>query len=333
MASKPGDLLTFARGELLRQIEGAKVRILLASPFLSVAIAGYVVEAATRSSAAERRLMTALDPRSVRIGVLDPKALLMLQGNGFEIVSRRNLHAKVSVIDSYWGLIGSGNLTNAGLGGTERGNAELGVVLNGTQLDRAAAIFSDWWQDGTPVSRQLIERFDALERLGKIPDDPFPYGQPVESAQTDELRRFLAEDEAMAHPRRYWLKSAYHDPASPDWWHRGWISDSAPLPKYKKGDLIIIYLGARNGGPQLCPAVLRAETIARYDRDWVIRHRDLKAADQWPYVTETTFVADLPVDQGVSLGLIGKTGNSLRRGNCSITREEFEKLARAMCRE
>ena len=317
----------------MRQIENAKARIWLASPFLSAAIAEYIAEAATRSSATERRLLTALVPRSVRVGVLDPKALLILEDYGFKIVSRRNLHAKVSVVDSHWGLVGSGNLTDAGLGGTERGNAELGVVLDEPQLDQAVAIFSRWWQGGTRVSRQLIEKFDALERMGKLPDEPMPNGPSVKLPQTDELSRFLAEDEAAANSRRYWLKSAYHDPGNPDWWHRGWISDSAPLPNYMKGDLIVIYLGARNGGPQLCPAVLRAKTMARDDRDWVIRHRDLKAAGQWPYVTETAFVADLPVDQGVPLRLIGKTGHSLRRGNCGITREEFEALARAMCGE
>lgn len=333
MASNPGDLLTFARSELLRQIEGASDRIWLASPFLSTAIAAYIAEAAAKSSAVQLRMLTALVPRSVRVGVLDPKALLILKDSGFEIVSRRNLHAKVSLIDSRWGLVGSGNLTNAGLGSTERGNAELGVVLDRAQLNRAAEIFVDWWQGGDPVSEQLIEQFDALERLDKAPDEAAAYGPPVESPQIDELRRLLAEDEVTAHARSYWLKSAYHDPSNPDWWNRGWISDSAPLPRYEQGDLIVIYLGAKNDGPQLCPAVLRAEAGARYDRDWVVRHRDPEAADKWPYVTETTFIADLPVDQGVSLGLIGKTGNSLRRGNCSITREEFETLASAMCGE
>ena len=269
MASNPGELLTFARGELLRQIEGASDRIWLASPFLSTAIATYIAEAAARSSATERRLMTAMAPRSVRVGVLDPKALLILHDSGFRIVSRSNLHAKVSLIDSRWGLVGSGNLTNAGLGSTERGNAELGVVLDNSQIDRAAAIFIDWWQASDPLSRQFIEKFDGLERLGKISDEPMPYGPPVEPAQTEELERFLAEDDATANSRRYWLKSAYHDPSNPDWWQRGWISDSAPQPQYEKDDLIVIYLGARNGGPQLCPAVLRAATSSRLDRqDW-----------------------------------------------------------------
>jgi len=331
MALVPGKLVTFARGELLRQIESAGERIWLASPYLSRPIADYIVTSTAKSSASDLRLMTALVPGSVKVGALDPKALRILQEGGFEIASRSNLHAKVSIVDSHWGLVGSGNLTNAGLGSTKRGNAELGVALGGTQIDEAAEIFARWWHDAKPVSRKLIETFDALERIGRPPGEPVAYGPPVESAQTDELEQILAEDEEAAHARQYWLKSAYHDPNNPDWWHRGWISDSAPLPKYKKNDLIVIYLGAKNGGPQLCPAVVRAATESRYDPGWVIEHRDPKAANQWPYVTETAFVADLPVTDGVSLELIGKTGHSLRRGNCSIAREEFERLARAMC--
>lgn len=257
MPSSPGDLLTFARGELLRQIEGASERIWLASPYLSAPIASHIVKSVAKSPAVQRRLMTALVPGSVKVGVLDPKALLILREGGFEIASRRNLHAKVSVVDSNWGLIGSGNLTNAGLGSTERGNAELGVVLDRAQINEAAAIFARWWSDADPVSKRLIEKFDALERISKVPGEPADYGPPVDLPQTDELEQILAEDEATAHSRRYWLKSAYHDPSNPDWWHRSWISDSAPLPKYKKEDLIVIYLGARNGGPQLCSMALR----------------------------------------------------------------------------
>jgi hypothetical protein len=330
MGLAPGDLVTFARGELLRQIEGAGERIWLASPFLSNSIATYIARAAANSSAADRRLMTALTPDSVRVGVLDPKALLTLKDADFEITSRGNLHAKVSIADSSWGLVGSGNLTNAGLGSTDRGNAELGVVLGSEQIVEAAKVFDGWWGQAKPVSRSLIATYDALERIPRSPGMT-PYGPPVEAPQIDQLIEILAENPETAHSRRYWLKSAYHDPADPDWWHRGWINDSAPLPQFQKDDLIVIYLGARNHGPQLCPAVVRAATESRLDRDYVIEHRDPGAADQWPYVTETTFVADVPLADGAPLALVDKTGSSLRRGNCSITREEFEKLARAMC--
>jgi len=329
MASSPGDLVTFARGELLRQVEGASKRIWLASPYLSAPIASHLINSAAMSSAVQRRLVTALVPGSVRVSALDPKALLILEEGGFEITSIRNLHAKLSIVDSQWGLVGSGNLTNAGLGSTSRGNAELGVILDQAQIEAAAAIFTGWWEEAKPVSRELIEEFDKIERVGASPGEVKAYGSVVEPSQTDDLEQILAEDKATAYSRGYWIKSAYHAPENPDWWHRRWISDALP-PKYAVGDLIVIYLGKKNDGPQLCPAVVRAVSNPRDDRQWVVSHRDEEAADQWRHVTETTFVADVPIAEGVPLSLIGKNGRSIQRGNCSITREEFETLAQAM---
>lgn len=330
-AQRPGRLLSFARGELLKRVEAANERIRLTSPFLSVGVADHLAEAAERSEATDRRLITALVAGSVRVGVLDPAALLLLMEAGFDIRSIRNLHAKVSIIDRNWALVGSGNLTKAGLGGTARGNVELGVVLSGPQLAEAEDYYERWWTKAKPVSPGLLEEFDQIERVGLNPTKAEDFGSVWEAPQTEELERILLEDEATASERGYWIKSAYHSPEDPDWWTRGWISDSQP-PKYEIGDLIVIYLGKENEGPQRCPAVVRVRSLPRKDSEWVVEHRDEKAADQWPYVTETAFVADvLPVTRGADLASIRKTGRSVQRGNCGISREEFEVLARALC--
>jgi len=50
----------------------------------------------------------------VQAGALSPKALQVLKGDGWQICSIRTLHAKLSIVDEARGLIGSGNLTNAG---------------------------------------------------------------------------------------------------------------------------------------------------------------------------------------------------------------------------
>lgn len=329
-AEPPGKLLTFARGELLRRVEAASERILLASPFLSVRVAAHLAEAAERSDAADRRLITALAVGSVRVGVLDPDALRLPMEAGFKVGSIRNLHAKVSIVDRSWALVGSGNLTKAGLGGTARGNVELGVELSETQLAEAEGFYESWWAKADPVSSGLLEEFDQIERV--VPDltEAEDFGPALEEPQTEELGQILAEDEVSAAARGYWIKSAYHSSEDPDWWTRSWISD-AQRPGYAIGDLIVIYLGKKNDGPQRCPAIVRATSLPRKDSKWVIEHRDEKAANQWPYVTETAFVADVsPVTKGVDLSLIGKGGRSVQRGNCRISREEFEVLARVL---
>lgn len=328
-AEPAGRLIAFARGELFGRVEAAEQRIFLASPFLTMRVAAHLAEMSSRSAAADRRLITALVPQSVRSGVLDPSALLHLREAGFEIRSIRNLHAKLSLVDG-WGLVGSGNLTKAGLGGTARGNVELGVVLSVAQIAEAGDYFDGWWQRARPVGPGVLEAFDSIERIASASGGSQPFGPAWEEPQTEALDRVLAEDTASASARGYWIKSAYHSPEEPDWWMRGWISD-AHLPKYEIGDLIFIYLGKENGGPQRCPAVVRVISQAREDSKWVVEHRDEEAAGQWPYVTETAFVADvLPVGKGVDLSLIGKNGRSVQRGNCRITRGEFEVLARAM---
>jgi len=325
----PGRLVAFARGALLSRVEAAEQRIFLSSPFLTMQVAAHLAEMASRSAAADRRLITALVPQSVRAGILDPSALLCLRETGFQVRSIRNLHAKLSLVDG-WGLVGSGNLTKAGLGGTARGNVELGAVLSGSQIAEAEDYFERWWGRAKPVGPELLAKFDAIERIAPGPLDVEAFGPAWEEPQTEELDRVLAEDARSAASRGYWIKSAYHSPEEPDWWTRGWISD-AQLPRYAIGDLIFIYLGKENGGPQRCPAVVRAISAPRLDPKWVVEHRDEEAAGKWPHVTETAFVADvLPVGRGVDLSLIGKNGRSVQRGNCRITREEFEVLAWAM---
>jgi hypothetical protein len=324
---QPGELVPFARGELLQGIEAAQERIWLASPFISAPIASYVVKSAAKApGTAEKKLLTALVGGSVRVRALDPKALLILQEGGFEVRSIQTLHAKVSIVDSDWALVGSGNLTNAGLGSTERGNVELGVILNPVQVAVAAAIYAGWWDEALPVSRELIEEFDALPRIRRKADEPPDYGTVVEPPQTAALDEILAEDIAAAHSRGYWIKSAYHSPTRPDWWHRNWISDPTH-PRYEIGDLIVIYLTGKDGGPQACPSIVRVSSSSRNDPEWVIKHRDAAAAGQWPWVTETTFVADVAIADAVSLTLIDKAAPQTR---ATISRKEFEVLARTM---
>ena len=139
-----GELVTYARTELLARIRGCRAASLAREP---------VPEQASRRGdrlrggagcASERRLLTALVASSVLARVLDPGALETLLDSGFELCSVPNLHAKLSLTDTSWGLVGSGNLTNAGLGSEGRANVELGVNLDAEQIASAAELFARW---------------------------------------------------------------------------------------------------------------------------------------------------------------------------------------------
>lgn len=324
-----GELITYARTELLARVRGAKQRIWLASPFLSKPVAEEIVTAVEESQAAERHLLTALVAGSVQTRVLDPSALETLLDSGFEICSVPNLHAKVSLIDTTWGLVGSGNLTNSGLGGEGRANVELGVVLDAGQFATAAELFARWWDDADPVGAAVIAEYAALPRLKQPPDQPLAHGAPVGVGLPQSLEDILAEDELRALGRGYWVKSNYQRHDNSTWWNRGWISDWRQA-SYAIGDLIVLYLGAKDGGPAICPAVARVTEQSQFADKWIAEHGDPEAAQQWPYRTMIEVVGEVPIKSGAKLEDFGLTGQSVQGGYCSITRRQFEEALRAM---
>jgi len=324
-----GELVTYARTELLTRIRGAEQRVWLASPFLSKPIADEIATAVVESSVEERRLLTALVAGSVQTRVLNPGGLETLLDAGFEICSVSNLHAKVSLIDSSWGLVGSGNLTNSGLGSEGRANVELGVVLDDGQIATAAELFVRWWDDASPVGANAIAEYTALPRLKQLPGQPVAYGAPVGVGLPQSFEDILAEDELTAGGRGYWVKSNYQRHDNPTWWERGWISDWRQA-SYAIGDLIVLYLSAKDGGPAICPAVVRVTEQSELAREWIAEHGDPEAALQWPYRTRVEVVGEVPIEFGAKLESFGLTGQSLQSGYCSITRQQFEQALRAM---
>ncbi len=324
-----GELVTYARTELLTRIRGAEQRVWLASPFLSKPVADEIATAVVESSAEERRLLTALVAGSVQTRVLNPGGLETLLDAGFEICSVPNLHAKVSLIDSSWGLIGSGNLTNSGLGSEGRANVELGVVLDDEQIATAAELFVRWWDDANPVGANAIAEYAALPRLKQLPGQPVAYGAPVGVGLPQSFDDILVEDELTAGGRGYWVKSNYQRHDNPTWWERGWISDWRQA-SYAIGDLIVLYLSAKDGGPAICPAVVRVTEQSELAREWIAEHGDPEAALQWPYRTRVEVVGEVPIESGAKLESFGLTGQSLQSGYCSISRQQFEQALRAM---
>ncbi len=329
-----GSLVQFARPELVARIAQARRRILLVSPFITGGVAKEIAEAAERSRARERWLITELIERSVRSRVLDPKGLNRLAQAGFTVASLDHLHAKVSIVDN-WGLVGSGNLTDRGLGekgdqeGRGRANIELGVILDQSQVKRALELFKNEWRPpATELTLDDIAEFEGLKPYPRPKTELEKAGESVGVVGTERLKELLSEP--VDPDCSYWLDPNYHDRANPRWWEeRGWISDRRNVG-IKEGDLIVIYLAKRNRGPGKCPAVVRALGPARERPAFLRRERDAEAADRWPWVTEIEVIGDVPPDQGVGLNVIGKVGQSLQGGPLSITRSQFEKLAKGL---
>jgi hypothetical protein len=320
MTQAHDELVTVAGRVLLWQACHAEDRIWLASPYLSAPAADQLVKE-TATAVQDRRLLTTLDENAVRRGALSAVGLLKLRSGGFEIANVENLHAKLSLVDS-WGLVGSANLTVSGLG-LDHGNLELGIELGTSQHHGAEAIFKRWWKRASPVSVAELERLAALP-VKRPPGGGKAPGPRLSPSGAEDLEAILAEDPATAKSRGYWIKAAYQGRGREDWWNRGWISDWRPA-SYSPRDLIVVYLSAHDGGPARCPAVVRAMTRVRHDPEFVLAAGDAEAIPQWPYVTETVRVAQLlPVTEGVELETMGKTSRSLQNGYCKLTRGQFE---------
>jgi phosphatidylserine/phosphatidylglycerophosphate/cardiolipin synthase-like enzyme len=242
-------LVELARGKLLAQIRGARRRVWLVAPYLTGGVADEIIEARETSDAKDFRLITALTERSVRSRVLDPKALGRLHGADFRVWDLKDLHAKVSVVDD-WGLVGSGNLTDSGIGeGKKSPNIELGVILAPPQVVRAAELIEHWWAMANEQSLDDFVPYEAMKPYPAPQGDIGKKGTSIGVLGTERLREILEEDPE-SHPERpYWIDPNYHDYRQEGWWRqRRWLSDWRDS-RIKKDDLIVIYLAAHDGGP------------------------------------------------------------------------------------
>jgi hypothetical protein len=303
--ARAGELLDMARDDLVESVRGANRRAWLTSPFLSASVAGLIAEAGNFSKAADLRFITALGADPVRRGVLSVKGLESLLEAGFVLRSVPNLHAKAAIIDSDWGLAGSGNLTVSGLGGSGGGNVELGVVLSRPQVTAAARYFKGWWSLAEPILKSDLthyRRWSPKRGAGTAKKDRGPvYGMPIPTRPGRELSRLKAERTSRHPDRGYWLKMLYYDGRDLSrWWEEmTWVSDvhtrrkrdRKPLgrPTYRVGDLLVLYLVG-----EACPAIAEVTKEAEFDPERVRRESNRSDADRWGWVTEVRVIHKNP---------------------------------------
>lgn len=287
-------------------IRKAQSEVLIATPFLSLEVAQEVALAALASTAEKRMFLTALNDRAISGGFLNPKGLRVLSDARFEIRSLRNLHAKVCLVDGSAGILGSGNLTTAGLGGRRRKNLELGVELAKPQAASARKIVAGWWREAKPVNDAVIDRCSKLTPS---------YGGGAGGG----FGSFLYGDETELPERRpsgstgIWLKMLYHHRRrdQPNWWRKvSWISDGRPPPspqklvngpRYKTGDLILFYLVEVGGSVRCCPAVAKVTELPRHDPRFVRRNGFPGDELKWPWVTKIKVIDSTSLEEAPDL--------------------------------
>ncbi|MDP9135814.1 MAG: phospholipase D-like domain-containing protein [Actinomycetota bacterium] len=331
-----GALLLSALDEIDHALRGARRSVAIAAPFLSLPVADRLIRAADAGKAAQRRLITAVNDAAVAGGYLDPYAVERFVEAGFEVRSLRNLHAKVVVVDGTWGIVGSGNLTAAGLDG---GNAELGVVLGAKQAVAARdRHFASWWRAAEPVDMARLRRI-AAQRRPRSPRDRQRAGQggiwkpPIKKAPRLPRRRGSGG---------YWLKIMYDLPGrrpASHWRDGAWISDRHTLapdgralrrPSYEIGDHLVVYLA---GGEQpRCPAVLQVTAEPVFDPRRVRREGRAGDDERWAWLTEVDLVtAAKTIDDAPTLTDIGVSHESVRQqGRIRLTPDQYRRAFDAL---
>jgi hypothetical protein len=315
---------------MARALRGARRNVDIATPFLSRPVAGLLVRESY--NARRRRILTAVNGPAVSGGYLDPLGVEIFIEAGFEARSLRNLHAKVVLADTSWGLVGSGNLTVAGSNGA---NAELGVVLTSAQVRRARGYFEEWWSAAEPVDLSYLRRL-ARARRPKAPERQQREGRGGvwRGDPGQELEAFL-------HDRRgsgVWLKIMHHrgyrdDPAA--WLSDTWISDvhrrsadGRPLlrPSYKVGERLVIYLSSP---AQRCVAVVRVTRPAEFEPERVRREGFRGDDERWGWVTEVTGERAIAVAHAPTLDQLGiPSASVMRNSHIRLTPDQYARALR-----
>jgi hypothetical protein len=301
-------------------LDSATKSIDLVSPFLSNPVAKRL-SAQAKQSPARWRLLTNLDPRAIAAGVLQLAGLRDLIDHGVEVRTVARLHAKVVLVDDTFGIVGSANLTTAGLEGPPNGNFELGVTLDVDQREAAAAVVAGWWAAATQVDDVALKQAEAAARaLPKTVHsvDELPPGSGATSAIATQL---LVE----ARDRGLWVKAVYDDGTDPSWPERGWISSSGPgKPSFKSGDFVLIYAQ----GLHRCNAIVEVTSPARFDPDFVeAAGYPRENAERWPWVNDVRGLLAVEAGEAVPPALVGFSAQGLQGGRKKLDLAQFAAAA------
>jgi hypothetical protein len=330
-----GTLVGASLDSLDAALRTSRDSVRIAAPFLSLPVAQLMVRATRFGSSGERRLLTALNEQAIDGGYLDPWAITEFERSEFEIRSLRNVHAKVVLIDNAWGVIGSGNLTEAGSNG---GNAELGIVLTPDQTATATSDFFDrWWRVAEPIDPEYLERLRKRVRRRAPARDRRDHGQGgfYRTEPGTALERYRADPQNSG----YWLKIMYGDEdraRAATWRRTRWVNDRhtdtpagpARRPTYAIGDLLVVYLsrGARRG----CPAIMRVAGPPVFDPQTVAA---ASPGDEtkWAWVTPVECVIARSLRHAPTLADIAVDSRSVRQqSHIRISPESYRQAVKTL---
>ncbi|WP_423446435.1 hypothetical protein AABM36_11750 [Kocuria sp. KSNUG] len=296
--------------------------VLLTSPYLSFTECARVARAAQESTR-EIILCTVLDPFAAAQGYLSVEGLRRLAAAGVELRHVKRLHAKCFLVGEQ-GLVGSGNLTGAGLGYAAEPNREIGVELAPDQVAALRATIEGW-----PAHVVSDADLDDLEQRARSVA-PMP-GRMPDPADPTELRRAAEQVllDAQSGERELWIKVEYGEP-KPEAWLAPYFfaSPKSGRPGFRAGDLVLICAGDTND----CYAIVEITGEAEWKTDIPLfrgQVRNDDAIERWPWINRTRprLVPLHNVDyRKADLGLRAP----VRRGHMRLRLDQFAEAVRCL---
>lgn len=311
--------------ELYEALDADPGQVTLASPFLSYAVAK---ELAARAADSEYYwyLLTRLDAHAAAGGYLSIAGLGLLLDAGVEIRNCTGLHAKAFVVGRRFAMVGSGNLTNAGLGFAQPSNRELAVRLPRSEVRRVQRILDEWWDEGSDVG---ADKLTALQKqVDSLPRPPRGSHTPGELSNQDlaaVVEQILGD--ARDTDAGLWIKAVDGTPVPRDWDPDGWFSShSGNRPGFAPGDLVLLYSKEQGG----CVGVLEVLDEPAHDPEFVSEQIGVESGQRWPWVN-TARPRLMPLaDVVVSGDEMGVKRHGLQGGRMHIGLTEFAGVVRAL---
>jgi hypothetical protein len=195
------DLFHVARDHL----KSAKRSLIIAAPFIKVAPLRALLDATPDDVKVE--IVTRWLPDEVARGVSDTEILALVQARGGVVWLLDELHAKLFLVDENRALVGSANVTAAGLGLSAKSNFELLTPVT-MEPCVSALLIRDLLEHAQRATPEIAEAVEAIAASLVCPEIP-----PVPDAIDDIIDMPLRWVPRFRSPDR--LYDLYSDPS---WW-------------------------------------------------------------------------------------------------------------------
>lgn len=299
--------------------------VLLSSPYLTYEVCRLLSDAARRSSQ-PFVLLTKLDPSAVANGFLSVQGLKLLLDAEVEIRHSDRLHAKCFIFGSR-AMLGSANLTGAGLGSSANPNQELGISLTIEQADEARLLIEGWPANVVAHAdlEDVLSKAKALGHSGRTQDNRLDADSALQLAEQLLL-------DSRDPQRALWLKLEYGEPALDGWREEAWFaSPKKGKPGFRPGDLVLICAKDTRDCYAVVEVTGEPEYQPEYYAHWTAAN-DVDALARWPWINTTKPRLVPPVLMELKVGELGVSGQALQNGHVRLKLDQFSAGVRTLAR-